>query len=97
MAKLVLIHDNGTQEVLRDEAPNDGYIAMKLWSMEDVQGVIDTIEEANDDTINYIELADFKYLEECDDAEWDVINYAVESALKRQGRLPRLLRSLLWK
>lgn len=89
MAKLILKHDDGTEEILRDYQPDDGYIAMKLWSWDDVMSVIEQHPEATEDTEKFIDINMFKSLDECTDNEWDIINYAVDLAIRREHEVKK--------
>lgn len=84
MAKLILKHDDGTEEVLRYNQPDDGYFAMKLWCDEDILNMIEQNPDATDKTFDYIDYGDLKGLDECSDGDWEIISYAIDEAIKRE-------------
>ena len=92
MAKIMLIRDDGT-EILIKEVPDNtypgyvvvlsDYIAWKLWSRDDIAYRLHALgfegtEEQIDTVINTGEL---KYLCDCDDNDWFLIDDAIRQAL----------------
>ena len=85
MAKLILEHDDGTQEVLKTSQPNDGYIAMKLWSFADVYTQLQQHPDADDYTHRFINLDELKKrLEAATDKDWKIIDIFIDNAVDTQ-------------
>lgn len=97
MAKLILLTDDGKQLVMKDNVSNnliprdillaDDFVAMKLWTTEDVAGVLkesgyDDCEENISMVVNTGMLV---RLSECTDRDWLIIEDAVNNTkgLKR--------------
>ena len=84
MAQLILKHDNGEEEVLNYYAPDNGYIAMKVCSDEDILDAIAENPDATDKTFEHIDYKDLKGLDEQSDGDREIINNAVNRAIERE-------------
>ena len=84
MAQLILKHDDGTEEILKENQPDDGYFAMKLWCDEDILKIIKQHPNATDKTFDYVNYGDLEILSDCDDGDWKVIYNAVDEAVRRE-------------
>ena len=95
MAKVVIIHDDGRQELVREVTDGyctgdiffaDDYFAIKRWCRDDIAATIkdlydrEATEEEIDDVINAGE--DWPVLNDCTDEEWWCINEIVKEVLK---------------
>lgn len=91
MAKIIYVDDNGNQKVLKegnyyesDVLFREDYIAMKLWSSDDIKTVMrdngySVTPERVDAVVN--EGNKWNGLNDCDDSEWDYILQVIEWAL----------------
>lgn len=93
MAKVIIVYDNGKQELVR-EVPDgywkgnilfrDDYFATKLWCSEDIKCRMEDLgykvtPERIDDIINYG--GKWWGLNDCNDWEWDCIDDAIMGCL----------------
>lgn len=95
MSKVIYVHDNGKEEVLREGNINkfdvlfrSDYFAWKLWSREDIEIEMEKIgfvvtDEAVDVVINYG--GNWHGLNDCWDVEWDLIDDVIREAMKSDG------------
>ena len=93
MAKLILETEYGMR-VIRDDLPESvkiddilyagDYIAKKLWNCKDVDRALkDLGYEANNDIVdNVINSGMVESLNDCTDADWEVIYNAIEYAIQ---------------
>lgn len=91
MAKIVLVHDNGETEVLRNNVSDKiesydvllrgDYIAMKLWSVEDIESMLMDYDDIDIHKIAE-EIAstqeNLKHLEDCTNEDWRRIEACIE-------------------
>ena len=99
MARLIYEHDDGTQVVIRGGLPDkkvigfrdalwaDDYIAMKLWSKEDLYGVIADVtgREAREEDVTAVLAAGYlNSLCEPTEQDWQVINDAVSQTFRKE-------------
>ena len=92
MAKLMLIRDDGSEKFLKDVPDNvfageivvlSEYLAWKLWSREDIFWRLHEFGyEGTDDEIDaVINTGELKYLKDCNDNDWYLIDDAIQQAL----------------
>lgn len=96
MAKVVIIHDDGNQEFVREVADDywkgnilfrDDYFATKLWCRDDIAMRIkdmysrEATEEEIDEVINHG--GKWWGLNDCEDGEWVCIDQEIEAVLNK--------------
>lgn len=98
MAKIIYEDNNGNQKILKegnyyedDVLFREDYFAMKLWSREDIEGVMEengyTVTPERVDEV--IENGGKWYgLNDCSDGEWDCIYWAIKEALGEPDKDP---------
>lgn len=97
--KLILEKDNGEQILVRDDLPDytskhsifyrGDYIAMKLWTEEDVQRQlwVNGYKGTQDEIDAVVNTGELDLLYDCTDYDWGCIDYAINTA-KINGDLP---------
>lgn len=84
MAKLILRRDDGKEIVLRNDAPEDGYFAMKLWSREDFEEAF--IQNPDYDDVDFDSLCfykdDLERLEEYTDNDREIVEHIIYTAVQ---------------
>ena len=94
MAKLMLIRDDGTEKFLKEVPENvyageivvlSEYLAWKLWSEEDVRLRLEELGYAatDENVAAVIGTGELRYLSDCDDTDWYLIDDAIQQALGR--------------
>lgn len=61
----------------------DDYVAVKMWSDEDVKEIIrQECDYDVDEIFNHVNTRELEILEDCTDDEWNQIRYVVDKAIK---------------
>ena len=94
MAKVVIIHDDGTQQLVREVKDDfysgdilfrDDYFAMKIWCRDDIAMMIEENygRKATDEEIDEVIYHGGKWcgLNDCNDGEWMCIDEEIEAVL----------------
>lgn len=91
MAKLMLIRDDGSEKFLKEVPDNvyageivvlSEYLAFKLWSEEDIRTRLEELGyDATDENVAaVIDTGELKYLSDCDDNDWYLVDDAIRLA-----------------
>ena len=100
MAKLVLIKDDGSEVVIRkglsdnthpsDILFRDDYIAMKLWTEEDIRCMLheDGFEGTQEEINEVLWTGYHNQLNDCTDTDWEIIGWGVFEA-EHRGRIKK--------
>ena len=94
MAKLMLIRDDGSEKFLKEVPDNvytgeivvlSEYLAWKLWSREDILWRLHELgyEGTEDEIDAVVNTGELKYLDDCNDNDWYLIDDAIQQALGR--------------